>query len=34
MNEILAIIVFAFFAERIETKKDFDSMDSETIASS
>lgn len=34
MNEILAIIVFAFFAERIETKKDFDSMDADTIANS
>lgn len=31
MNEILAIIVFAFFAERVETAKDFDSMAAEEI---
>ena len=33
MNEILAVIVFAFFAERIEVSKDYDSIDSEAIAS-
>jgi hypothetical protein len=33
MNEILAIIVFAFFAERIGTKKEYDFIDDETIAS-
>jgi hypothetical protein len=32
MNEILAIVVFAFFAERIETFKDFDMIDADTIA--
>jgi len=29
INEILAIVVFAFFAERVVTKKDYDSMDDE-----
>lgn len=33
MNEILAIVVFAFFAERIVAKQDYDNMDDETIAS-
>jgi hypothetical protein len=32
MNELLAIIVFAFFAERIESKKDFDMIDADSIA--
>lgn len=31
MNELLAIIVFAFFAERVETNKDFDKMSDEGI---
>jgi hypothetical protein len=26
MNEILAIVVVAYFAERIESNKDFDTM--------
>lgn len=33
MNEILAIVVFAFFAERIVANQDYDNMDDETIAS-
>lgn len=33
MNEILAMVVFAFFAERIKCKKNYDEMNSETIAS-
>lgn len=33
MNEVLAIIVFAFFAERIECKSDYDSMNDEQIVS-
>lgn len=33
MNEILAIVVVAFFAERIVVKKDFDHLDDESIAS-
>lgn len=32
MNELLAIVVFAFFAERIVAKVDYDYMDAETIA--
>lgn len=32
MNEILAIVVVAYFAERIETDKDFDSMSNEEIS--
>ena len=32
MNEILSIMVFAFFAERIETKKDFSVMSVSDIA--
>lgn len=31
MNEILAIVVFAFFAETIETTIDFDKMSDDTI---
>lgn len=34
MNEILAIVVFAFFAERIVTKKDYNFIDDHSIASS
>lgn len=33
MNELLAIVVFAFFAERIVAIKDYDLMDDESIAS-
>jgi len=33
MNEILAIVVVAFFAERIVAKKDYDNLDEESIAS-
>lgn len=33
MNELLAIVVFTFFAERIETRIDYDNLDAETIAS-
>lgn len=33
MNELLAIVVFAFFAERIVAKVDYDYMDAESIAS-
>lgn len=32
MNEILAIVVFAFFAERVIASKDYDKMDADTIA--
>ena len=32
MNEILAMVVIAFFAERVQTDKDFDSMTIEEIA--
>lgn len=32
MNELLGIVVFTFFAERIETKKDYDIIDDESIA--
>jgi hypothetical protein len=32
MNEILAIVVFAFFAERIVTKKNYDFIDDDSIA--
>ena len=32
MNEILAIVVFAFFAERVQVDTDFDSLTPEEIA--
>ena len=32
MNEILAIIVVAYFAERVESKREFDKMSPEEIA--
>ncbi len=32
MNEILAMVVMAFFAERIQTNKDFSKMNSEEIS--
>ena len=34
MNEILAIVVVAYFAERIDTKKDFDTMSLYEISNS
>jgi len=34
INEILAIVVFAFFAERIQTKYDYEDVSSEEIARS
>jgi hypothetical protein len=33
MNEVLAMVVMAFFAERVHTTKDFDHMTSDEIAS-
>jgi hypothetical protein len=34
MNEILAIVVVAYFAERIESKIDFSTLSTEEIANS
>ena len=34
MNEILAMVVMAFFAERIQTQTEFGKMSSESIAES
>lgn len=33
MNEVLALVIVAFFAERIDTKEDFDKLKDEEIAS-
>jgi hypothetical protein len=33
MNEVLAMVVMAFFAERLHTTQNFDIMSSEEIAS-
>lgn len=32
MNEILSIVIFAYFAERLESDKDFDKMSTDEIS--